>query len=455
MGYHVFMFVALGRSPGILVVLASIMFASLLPGQTAVHVKSGRSFSAPAVASELDRDIDERRFPSMQKRLDGANLTPTERIYFRGVLADRTNHPQDAITDLQRILPALLSTDPHRAAVALRTLATDYFIVGRYAESVSAYAELLHKFGNELSEPAKRVCEDNLHTFELLKDAPPQTVSGIRTFTVPIKQDPIDDIEVPVQIGKSVEWWIFDTGANESAITASAAKRLGLKVSEGKATTQGASGAEVPLKTAIIPELKFGASVIHNVVALVMDDRSLSISIGKQGRYQIEGILGYPVLRALGSVTVLDSEINVAPESEPSPRSSSLYTEELTPLLQVSVEGHDLLLIFDTGAASTHFNARYVREFPTQFVAVEKTKSCMAGAGGEKCVDSYRLPRAELRLGDAHVTLHEVPSLRESMGTDQFDSVYGNAGGTLFNSLRAYTIDFRNMRFIAGEPLDK
>ena len=72
-----------------------------------------------------------------------------------------------------------------------------------------------------------------------------------------------------------------------------------------------------------------------------------------------------------------------------------------------------------------------------------------------KCADSYRLPRAELRLGDAQVTLYEVPSLRESMRTDQFDSVYGNAGGTLFNSFRTYTIDFRNMRFIAGEPLDK
>ncbi len=436
-------------------VLAAIVLASLLPGQTAVHGKSGRSSSAPAVTSELDRDIDERRFPAMQKRLDGANLTPTERMYFDGVLADRTNHPQDAIADLQRILPALRSTNRHRAAVALRTLATDYFILGRYSESVATYSELLQNFGDELSEPAKRVCEDNLHTFELLKDAAPQTLSGPRTFNVPLKQDPIDDIEVPVQIGKSVEWWIFDTGANESTITASAAKRLGLKVSEGKATTQGASGAEVPLKIAIIPELKFGASVLHNVVALIMDDQSLSISLGKKGRYQIEGILGYPVLRALGSFTVLDSGIRVAPESEPSPRSTSLYTEELTPLLQVSVEGRDLLLIFDTGAASTHFNARYVREFPTQFGAAKKAKSCLAGAGGEKCVDSYRLPRAELSLGDAHVTLHEVPSLRESMGTDQFDSVYGNAGGTLFNSFRTYTIDFRNMKFIAGEPLDK
>ena len=183
-----------------------------------------------------------------------------------------------------------------------------------------------------------------------------------------------------------------------------------------------------------------------------MDDESLSIDVGKNGQYQIQGILGYPELRVLGSFTVLESEIKVAPESEPSPRSSRLYTEELTPLLQVSVGGRDLLLILDTGAASTHLNAKYVSEFPEQFVEAAKTKSGMVGAGGMRFVDSYRLPRLDLRLGDAQLTLHNVISLRESMETDQFDSVYGNAGGTLFNAFKTYTIDFRNMRFIAGEP---
>lgn len=77
----------------------------------------------------------------------------------------------------------------------------------------------------------KHVCEDNLHTFELLKDAPPQIISGTRTFTAALKQNPIGVLEVPVPIGNSVEWWIFDTGANESSVTASAAKRLGLKLS--------------------------------------------------------------------------------------------------------------------------------------------------------------------------------------------------------------------------------
>jgi hypothetical protein len=65
------MFVALGRSLGISVVLAAVMLASLLPGQTTVHLESRRSFSTPAIASELDRDIDERRFPAMQKGLAG------------------------------------------------------------------------------------------------------------------------------------------------------------------------------------------------------------------------------------------------------------------------------------------------------------------------------------------------------------------------------------------------
>ena len=111
------------------------------------------------------------------------------------------------------------------------------------------------------------------------------------------------------------------------------------------------------------------------------------------------------------------------------------------------------MLILDSGAASTRFSARYTREFPYQFAGAKQTKSCISGAGGTKCAESYELPQAELKIGNAAVAIQGVPSLREDLGTDKFDSVYGNAGGTLLNSFKTYTIDFKNMRFIAGELL--
>ncbi len=56
--------------------------------------------------------------------------------------------------------------------------------------------------------------------------------------------------------------------------------------------------------SSIIPEITFGRAIIHNVVVLVMDDKELNIDLGTRGSYQINGILGYPVLAAMQSFTV-------------------------------------------------------------------------------------------------------------------------------------------------------
>jgi predicted aspartyl protease len=311
--------------------------------------------------------------------LQGEAETAIERSYFEGILADRRNHVSQAIAILEKIAPSLRPTNPHRAAAALRTLAGDYFKVGRYADASSVYSDLLQHFAMEFRPAEKRAIQDNLHTFELLRDAVPQTVAGTRNFTVPLQRDPIGDIDVPLQIGETKQWWIFDTGANISTITLSTAKRLGLTISKGRARTQGgATGAEVPLSAAVIPQLTFGGAIVRNVVALVTDDKDLDIDLGKNGHYQIQGILGYPVLAALGSFTLTGDEMVVSPESQPSARSTSLYVEDLTPLLMATVHGRDLLFGFDTGSSSAEFTAKYLREFPRQFTSLKKLRCVLA-----------------------------------------------------------------------------
>jgi predicted aspartyl protease len=116
----------------------------------------------------------------------------------------------------------------------------------------------------------------------LFRGAPPQTISGKRNFRFPLRWDAIGDIDVPLQIGNEKPEWIFDTGANISTVTLSTAKQLGLTISKGKASTQSsATGGEVPLWATVIPQLTLGDAVIHNALALVMEDKALDINLGK------------------------------------------------------------------------------------------------------------------------------------------------------------------------------
>jgi predicted aspartyl protease len=413
-----------------------------------------RSLNAQSKSASLDLDhlVREKQYPELERQLPTDELSPTDCAYFEGILADRRNRPVEAIAVLEKILPGLRTSNPNRAATALRALASDYFMVGRYADASDAYSDLLQHFPGEFNHAEKQAFEDNLHTFELLRNAPPQTISGNRRFTVPLRRDTIGDIDVPLEIGDTKQWWIFDTGANISTISLTTAKRLGLPISKGKATTQsGATGTEVPLWTTVIPQLTFGGVIIHNAVAQVMEDKALDIDLGKNGHYQIQGILGYPVLQALGSFTVAGNDMAVSPKSQPSPRSTKMYVEELTPLIAATIEGHELLFSFDTGASSGSFTAKYLREFPRQFSSLKPRKSGAGGAGGTRFFKAYHLPRIDIALGSATATLNDVQVNTNDLGVGLLDQLYGNLGQSLLSPFRSYTIDFSRMQLSVGE----
>ena len=376
-------------------------------------------------------------------------------MYFEGVLADRLNQPLLAITLLQKILPELVKANRKRAAVALDTLAEDYFMVGRYEDATAMYAELLQHFASFLDQADERTVRDNHDTFALLRNTAPQSISGERSFRLVTRQDPLGNVDVPLRIGTGTEWWIFDSGANISTVTRSTAKRLGLTVSKGRAQTQGgATGAEVPLSTAIIPKMAFGSVVIRNVVVLVMDDKDLNIDLGTQGSYQINGILGYPVLAAMQTFTVEGSEMQVARQSTTSTRRARLYVDELTPLVAASVGEKTVIFQFDTGNTGADLTARFFIAFPQRFAALKSKEGRSSGAGGTRAAAIYELPQLELSFGSATATFRNITLFTGNRG-ELLDKLYGNLGQALLKQFRSYTIDFTHMQLLLGDPASR
>ena len=86
-------------------------------------------------ASRLDERIAQNRYLELQRDLFAAELSTLERTYFEGIVADRTHDVADAIALLSEALPDLKARSAHRAALALRALASDYFEAGRYGDS--------------------------------------------------------------------------------------------------------------------------------------------------------------------------------------------------------------------------------------------------------------------------------------------------------------------------------
>jgi hypothetical protein len=434
-----------------------IAFCLLLATDTSLSAQSGSTRRTPIqsqelAASHLDELITQSRYLELQRDLPASELSTSNRIYFEGIVADRTHHVADAIALLSKALPDLKAHSAHRAALALRALASDYFEAGQYGDSANAYATLLKNYRSQFHAGDLQEFSDNLHTYDLLRGAAVQVIGGSTGFTVATRRDPLRNIDVPVTASKTEMWWMFDTGANISTISRSTATRLGLNLSRGRATTQsGATGNEVPLHTAIIPELHFGGALIRNAVVLVMDDKELDINLGDKGHYLIEGILGYPVISALGSFTIFDDHMEIGAASSSSARCAPLYVQDLTPLVVARSQGEELTFSFDSGASTGTLTARYFHAFPEQFASLKPNRTSAGGAGGTRFMQGYTLPSLQLQLGIATATLHDLEVLTQPLGAGMLDSMYGNLGQALVAPFRTYTIDFRRMQMCAGE----
>jgi predicted aspartyl protease len=435
-----------------------LLASVLITAATIVSVTLGSKAWDEAAKNDgtvLDDFIQGRSYSELARQLHSAKLVPLERDYFQAILDDRTNHPEHAAAELEKILPELKKTSAPRAAVALETLAYDYFDLGHYAAASDTLSVLLKDFAPELSPAAKQNTTNDRNTFELPRGAPPQSISGARNFKVTVQRDPINDIEVPIAIGSKTQWWIFDTGANITTISLSSAKQLGLVLSNGHANTQsGETGNEVSLSTTVIPELHFGSIVLHNVVSLVMDDKVLDFNLGKSGHYTIQGILGYPALAALGSFAMSGNKMTISPQAQPSTGSAKLYIEGLTPLVEATVEGKELLFQFDTGENGAELSAKYVRAFPQQFASLKAVNARPGGAGGVRPLTAYPLPKLVIHLGAATANFLNITAISQDRGVYPQDELFGNMGQGLLQQFRTYTIDFTRMQLALGEHME-
>ena len=404
--------------------------------------------------SALDSNIERFEFAELKAAIE--SLPPSlQRDYFAGVLANRAGKPDESVSLLERSLPWVKQTDPKRAAWALEALADDYIKTFRYGDAVRVYQDVFEHYASQLNPVQVKDDEDDFQALKLLGDAPPQTIQ----FNGPVelsthRNTALDTIDTELTVNGITESWIIDTGANFSTVSESFARRLGVKVSQGKAQTQGITGAENALRVAILPELRLSGAVLHNVVLTILPDSNLNVPAGPKHRHQIEAILGYPELQALGRFTLTKAGQFLAGPASPSSESGApLYMYKLTPLLQCRVNGRQLVFAYDSGANQSAFSDRYFRDFPGQFHGLHKHRYGMGGAGGARKLKVFYLPEPHLEVGSVTANLHNVPVL-PALGTN-LSKYYGNLGRDLTDAYDHFTVDFANMRLALGTRVEK
>ncbi len=378
------------------------------------------------------------------------------RDFFAGVLAAREGRDEEAIQLFTRALPLLRRTEPDRAALALRLLADVYDRDGLYARSKPLYDELAKSnLLNRLTETDREGARDDAELSRVLADSPVQTITrNGPVHLITSRENPLGVITTELTVNGVHSEWILDTGANESVISRSLASQLHLPILPGVAhTSGGVTGIENELHVALLPNLPLGGVTAHNVVLLVLDDANLTIPNGNGRSYRIAGIIGFPVLRALGRITfhhdgTLDATVDGGSASAGSP----LELRFFNPVIEAMVEGELLPFTLDTGASGTNLSVRFFDRFQAEEPTWKKAQTKNFNAGGETTSQSYLVPSVALEVGGRTVTLHNLAVAPAAQHAD-IDTLFGNVGEDLFQSVQSFTFDFPNMRFVMGPPL--
>jgi hypothetical protein len=198
--------------------------------------------------------------------------------------------------------------------------------------------------------------------------------------------------------------------------------------------------------------MRVGGATLTNVVLLVLDDENLRFGSGPDA-YQINAILGYPVLAALGAVTFTRDEFLAGQAAESHGQGIRMYMRGLTPAIECEVEGRPLLFTFDTGASSSDLSVRYYELFRAQADSWKRHIIESAGAGGSSKQDVYIQPRLVMKVGTNTVTLPDV-SITPSRLNTALDILFGNLGQDFVDSFESVGLNFSTRTFSFGAPRD-
>ncbi len=395
----------------------------------------------------VDQLIADKNYLELENLLGRADgLDARDRDYVEGIMANRTNRVAESIRLLEPLVTKLTAENKQRAKAALSTLADDYEKDFRYGDAADTYARLARNFADNMTPAELRRATREAGRWELLREAPPQQVSGKSRFKIETVRDAAGLLEAPVTIGGQRVSMVLDTGANLSVISQSFAQRLRLKVSGRQTTVTANAPGELPAHTAIIPLLRFGTAEFRNVAVLVLEDAALEIS---ELHYRIPGSLGFPVLSALGRITFFaDGRFGAGlPSKAGGLLKSDLFLEKLTPVVAVTIDGKQQLFTIDTGSTSTLLSASYYREHHDDFVSQQPHQLDLLGAGTSVSIPAYNMPKLSVSVGGETVSLTNVPVMTEPR--DRFDTKFcGNLGQDLLRQFRSYSFDFRKMVFV-------
>jgi predicted aspartyl protease len=335
-----------------------------------------------------------------------------------------------------------------------KALAEDYLRTGEMGKAANAYAAYAARMQGHLTPEEQDEIELPLKLAPLAAANPPMTVEPYAPFLLQIARNPLGLTELPVYVDARPHSWMMDPTAPFNLIARSLAKEAGLKVSDEFATIRTLTGRPMQLHMTVIPRFTIGGRItFRNMTAFVFEDADYSFP---KSHYQVEGMLGYAALSALGSLTVTaDATIEVRPfrpmlttkKEDPPVLGARFFLDGDQMIVALGDKGQERMFVVDASGQQTYLTSRYYDEHAENFTAQKMELFSIPGAQNKPPQPAFVAETIPLTIGPTEVQAHYIQVITAPIGLAALDDVYGVLGMDFLDQLKSYTFDYRTMRF--------
>lgn len=403
--------------------------------------------------ARLENLLADHQFIRIESELD--QMPAEQAQMFRGILANRNNDAKASIQLLAPLVDQITASGNLSEEKLLRkALAEDYLRTGDLAKAAKAYETYETRMQGHLTAEEQDEIELPLKLAPLAAINPPMTVEPYEQFLLQITRNPIGLTELPVYVDARPHSWMMDPTAPFNLIARSLAKEAGLKVSVESATIRSLTGRPIQVHVTVIPRFTIGGRItFRNMTAFVFEDADYAFP---RSHYQVEGVLGYAALSALGSLTVTaDATIEVRPfkpplaseKEDPPMPGARFFLDGDRMIVALGAKGQERMFQVDASGQQTYLTSRYFDEHTDNFTGQKMALFSIPGAQNKPPQPAFLAETVPLTVGPAEVDAHYLQVVTQPVGLAALDDVYGVLGMDFLDQLKSYTFDYRTMHF--------
>jgi hypothetical protein len=391
---------------------------------------------------KLNDLVDSKKFGELYTELSGNRNTYNDKalIYYDLILKSVLNQPEESNALIQKFRKQFSKFSD---TVNYNLVQTEYYNNQKllnYKKLKELSKNLIENYKRFIDSSGFVELKDDNDVFGFLENELPTTVIKNTDTKIKVIKDLAGYNLLSVKSkNDSIVNMIFDTGANVNVVSESTAKKLNLRIlPKAVVYVMGSTGTRNASKIAIADRGFIENIEFKNAEFIVFPDSLLTFA---NGRYKINGVIGFPVIMRFESIRFTDSLIYIPKNPNAKTNIPNLFIKGDDYIIDVAYKNKKLPFFFDTGNSNTSFYKNMYDMDSMNFKTLKDTVFSYSSVGGTITEKAKLLPEIKLDCGSKSFVLHNTFI---ALGKNVLNpDLYGSIGKDFVNQYKSITMCFK------------